>query len=100
MLEVQSQAATRSGSGECPLTDLHTAIFSSILTSQKERKNLLYLSFYKDTSLIMGSPSLWPNYFPKTSPAGAIPLEFRYTTYEFFGVYKPVVYNNNSVFYL
>lgn len=58
MLEVQSQGATRSGSGECPLTDLHTAIFSSILTSQKGKKDLLYLSFYKDTSLIMRTPSL------------------------------------------
>lgn len=56
MLEVQSQGAKWSGSGECPLTDLHRAIFSSILTWQKERKDLLYSSFYKDTSLIYGDP--------------------------------------------
>lgn len=58
MLEVQGQGAKWSGSGECPLTDLHRAIFSSILTWQKERKDLLYLPFYKDSSLIMGTPSL------------------------------------------
>ena len=85
MLEVQSQGDTQSGSGECPLTGLHRAIFSSILTRQKERKDLLYLLFYKDTSLILGTPSL----FPKTSPAGTIPLEFRDSTYVFFGRYNP-----------
>lgn len=89
MLEVQSQGDTQSGSGECPLTGLHRAIFSSILTWQKERKDLLYLLFYKDTSLILGTPSVWSNYFPKTSPAGTIPPEFRDSTYVFFGRYNP-----------
>lgn len=47
MLEVQSQGAKWSGSGECPLTVL--AEPSSLhLTWQKERKDLLYSSFYKD----------------------------------------------------